>query len=270
MIKESFCFLPGVGAKREHSFWQTGIHDWNAFLAAEKLSGMSQQTKQTCNSLLTTAHSRLLENDADWFGSLVQLREQWRLYNHFKDQAVYLDIETDGYYGSVTVVGLYDGEQSMQFVRGQNLEKHLLEKVLARYKMIVTFNGASFDLPILRKYFHVSTTVPHVDLRFVCQRVGITGGLKHIEQEFGIRRCDDVDGMSGGDAVMLWDSYRRTGEEKFLELLLQYNEEDVLNLPKIASQVIPKLWAQTRASERQFPPVNDAQNSDVQDHERIL
>jgi uncharacterized protein YprB with RNaseH-like and TPR domain len=68
-----------------------------------------------------------------------------------------------------------------------------------------------------------------VDLRFLLARLGFKGGLKKIEPHFGIHRPDEVDGMDGYMAVILWDRYRR-GDTGALDLLLSYNREDVVNL----------------------------------------
>jgi uncharacterized protein len=177
--------------------------------------------------MLLAAKTRLLENDSAWFGRIVPSQHHWRLYDRFKDEAVFLDIETDGYYGSITVVGLFDGQQTMTFVRGVNLERSILQRVLEKYKLIVTFNGASFDLPVMRRYFNID-------------------GLKSIEKQLGIVRDKEVQGVSGSDAVYLWQQFRATRSREFLDLLVKYNEEDVINLPLIARKVIPLLWEKTR------------------------
>jgi len=246
MLRQSFCFLPNIGPQREATIWNAGISDWSSFLETKKVCGIGEESKETHDALLRVAKQKLWEDDAAWFGHMLGQSEHWRVYNEFKEQAVYLDIETDGYYGSVTVVGLYDSNQTMTFVRGINLDKQLLQQQLAKYKMIVTFNGASFDLPVIKRYFNISTHVPHVDLRFVCQRAGLTGGLKAIERQLGIKRPEAVQGIAGSDAVYLWNQFKTTSERKYLDLLVQYNEEDVINLPRIADVVIPQVWNSVR------------------------
>ncbi|MBI4140801.1 ribonuclease H-like domain-containing protein [Candidatus Woesearchaeota archaeon] len=246
MIRQSFCFLPRTGLEKEKKVWRQDIHDWNTFLETKNIKGFSTKTKQTADEILKTARQKLFEEDAAWFAQKLKSSEHWRLYNTFKDETVYLDIETDGYYGSITVVGLYDGQQTKTFVRGINLDRKLLADELAKYKMIVTFNGASFDLPVIRRYFNIVHSVPHVDLRFVCQKAGLTGGLKQIEQTLGIKRADEVYGMNGIDAVALWQLFKQTKEREHLERIIKYNEEDIINLPIIAHKIIPQLWQQIR------------------------
>jgi uncharacterized protein YprB with RNaseH-like and TPR domain len=60
-------------------------------------------------------------------------------------------------------------------------------------------------------------------------RLGFKGGLKKIEPRFGIHRPEEVDGMDGYMAVLLWQRYQR-GDKGALDLLLSYNREDVVNL----------------------------------------
>lgn len=250
MIRQSFCFLSGVREKKEQSLWQADINDWNTFLETKKIKGFSQKTKQTADELLTTARNKLWQEDAAWFAAHLQSSDHWRLYDAFKDEAVYLDIETDGYYGSITVVGLHNGNDTKTFVRGINLDRKILSQELAKYKMLITFNGRSFDLPVIKRYFNLSLNIPHVDVRFLCQKLGLVGGLKHIETELGIQRADDVFGMHGIDAVALWHLFRQTKEREHLERLIKYNEEDVINLPLIAHKIIPQLWNKTRTTTR--------------------
>jgi len=188
-----------------------------------------------------------LRNDnASFFTNTLPFSDQWRLYDQFKDEAVYLDIETNGYYSGITVVGLSDGVDAKTLVRGFNLDRSLLKKELEKYKLIVTFNGASFDLPVIQRYFNIRPNVPHVDLRFVCQKIGYVGGLKSIEKQLGISRRPEVDGFSGGDAVYLWEMWKSTGDRDYLNKLVWYNEEDILNLRPLAEKMIPKLWSKVR------------------------
>lgn len=246
MLKQSFCFLPKVGEKKEAQLWKQGITDWTAFIEAKEISGISKENKERHTALLKDARKNLFEENAQWFARVLKTGDHWRLYNEFKDNAVYLDIETDGYYGGITVLGMYDNNQTMTFVRGINLDRKTVQEQLSKYKMIVTFNGASFDLPVIKRYFNITHNVPHVDMRFVCQKAGITGGLKQIERDLGIKRANEVQTMTGMEAVNLWQQFRETGNKEHLARIIQYNEEDVINLPILAQKIIPKLWEQTR------------------------
>ena len=155
----------------------------------------------------------------------------------FREEAVFLDIETTGMgmNEDITVIGLFDGTTTRSMIKGINMDYSALKKELEKYKLIVTFNGATFDIPFIRKrYPGVIPPVPHIDLRTVTGRLGYSGGLKAIEKSFGLKRRGLVEGMHGGDVVTLWRMYRGSGDEHYLNLLVEYNEEDVINLRKIA------------------------------------
>ena len=68
----------------------------------------------------------------------------------------------------------------------------------------------------------------HDDLMVRCRRHGVRGGLKQIEQRFGITRR--IVGLTGRDAPRLWHEYDTNGDEHALATLLEYNREDVVNL----------------------------------------
>ena len=68
-------------------------------------------------------------------------------------------------------------------------------------------------------------------------------GLKQIEKALGIRRSKLIDGLYGGDAVLLWRKFMATGDNYFLNLLISYNEEDIINLKTVSDFVCNKLKA---------------------------
>jgi len=214
-------------------------------LGSKKVKGLTPARKDLLDWRVGDAKSALSAKDESFFAKNLPFSEQWRLFDEFKDEAVYLDIETNGYYSGITVIGLSDGVETKTLVRGFNLDRSLLEKELKKYKMVVTFNGASFDLPVIKRYFGLNINLPHVDLRFVCQKVGLSGGLKLIEKDLGIRRRPEVENFCGEDAVSLWENWRATGDREFLDKLVWYNEEDILNLLPLAKKVIPELWKRT-------------------------
>jgi uncharacterized protein len=246
MIKNSFIFLPKVTPLKERKIWQQGVHSWDDFLKERKVHGIPELSKPGYNNLIEEAKTHLYKENSEFFTNKMPSSEQWRLYNYFKDDACFLDIETTGYHGDITVLGLYDGKDTKTFVKGQTLYKEAIQKELEKYKLFITFNGASFDIPVIKKQFNIPFTVPHMDLRFAAKKIGLSGGLKNVEKEVGIKRADEVEGISGADAVYLWQKYKSTGNKEFLDLLVQYNEEDIVNLQQLADYVVPKLWEKTR------------------------
>jgi uncharacterized protein len=229
MLKSTFIHLPGVGHRSEAHFWRQGLSTWDDFLAARRIRGLSQPRFNWLKAELTGSLDHL--DDPAYFAARLQAGEHWRLFNQCRPRTAYLDIETTGKAWPgllVTVVGLYDGLNMHQFVQGFNLRK--FPEAISEFDLLVTFNGTQFDLPVLRAYFPELRLPPaHVDLRFLMARLGYKGGLKRIEPRFGIRRPNEVNGMDGYMAVLLWERYQR-GDKGALDLLLTYNREDVVNL----------------------------------------
>ena len=247
MIKESFIFLPKISERKERKIWQHAS-TWNEFLDKKEIPGIAQKLKHGYDKILVAAREALIADDASYFARLVHSADQWRLYAHFKDDAVFLDIETASNYGNVTVVGLSDGRETKTLIAGSTLTKENLQEALKPYKLLVTFNGKSFDIPILQKYFNTQFNMPHIDLKHVCFSAGITGGLKLIEKQLGIQRAEQVKDVQGSDADLLWRKWRATGNQDFLDLLVQYNAEDCINLKTVAERVIPQLWKDVRGA----------------------
>ena len=244
MIQNSFIFLERVTAAKERKLWQQGILTWDDFLKAKKIKGISAAAKKYYDRKILEARRKLYEGDSGYFAGLMPQVEHWRLYDFFKDEAVYLDIETDGLSDNcdVTLVGLFDGFDTKTMIRRVNLDWELLRKELQKYKMVVTFNGSVFDLPFMKKrYGEIMPQVPHYDLRFGCSRIGLSGGLKKIERHLNIHRRDIVEGLYGGDAAQLYRMWRGSGDDYYLNLLVEYNSEDVINLKRIAEHAYAEL-----------------------------
>ncbi|MBI4147731.1 ribonuclease H-like domain-containing protein [Candidatus Woesearchaeota archaeon] len=246
MLRESFIFLPRVSYTKEANIWAQHITDWNEFLSTPKVKGFSGATKDRADDCIRKVKGWHYQDNVTALAQALPANEHWRLYNEYKEDAVFLDIETEGEYGNITVVGLFDGEQTSTFVRGINLDRALLKQQLQKYKLIITYNGSSFDLPVIKKYFQIAPTVPHIDLRGVCHRVGLVGGLKAIERQLGIKRPDSIQYVNGNDAAELWHCWKATGDRDFLEMLVTYNEEDIVNLQPIAERAVRMLWGKIR------------------------
>ncbi len=141
----------------------------------------------------------------------------------------YLDIETT-FHGTISVVGIYRPDQGTLQLVGGGIHDINLYAALEGITNIITFNGSSFDLPVIRKrlYADLKREYIHSDLLYVCRRRGLRGGLKVVEQRLGIVRA--TAGITGRDAPGLWHRYETLGDEAALVTLLRYNREDVINL----------------------------------------
>ncbi|MEJ2695457.1 MAG: ribonuclease H-like domain-containing protein [Candidatus Sulfobium sp.] len=253
MIRNTFCILDGIGEKLERRLWREGILTWADFTDAGEVLGFSRERKKAFDERLGCDRCELDAGNARYFSSRMKRREHWRLFDTFKDHAVCLDIETNGYQpgagGYVTVVGLYDGFDYKCLVRGENLSAENLNNELSRYKCLVTFYGAAFDVPfMLRSFNGLKFDIPHFDLCFAAKRLGIKGGLKRLEQDFGIERDEAVRGLDGYDAVKLWELARR-GSYEARETLIKYNREDTVNLMGMAPVFYEKLKQSTGIEE---------------------
>src|SRR3989338_6860857 len=242
MIKNSFIFLPKVSHTKEQSIWQQGINGWDDFLNTKNVAGISPKIKGYYDLCLTRAKKELQEDNALHFYERMPNVEAWRLYEYFKEQTCFLDIETVGYNGYITIVGLYDGYDTKIMVKDINLNMKVLKEELAKYKLLITFNGSSFDLPCLNRYYPgcVPKTA-HIDLRHACKKIGLTGGLKMIEQQVGIKRPEHLKAIGGDQTIDLWRAYKASGDKEYLDLLVQYNEEDIINLKPLMRLVYKTL-----------------------------
>ncbi len=172
------------------------------------------------------------QRDLMVLASVIAPAEHWRLLGAFGDVAVYLDIEIDKEDG-VTVVGLLDQLGPRLLMAGRDLTEfptHVPSDCL-----LVTFNGASFDVPMLRKAFEAWQAPPaHIDLRHVWNRLGHWGGLKSLEDQVGIGRPSHIKDLDGSHASWLWRHFR-LGDRQALIKLAEYNLYDTVNLRTLAA-----------------------------------
>jgi len=234
MLRETFVHIPGVGYRTEERLWRSGIRTWDEF----PRPGSSQKGGRLAHRIdeeLRRSEDALRRGRHGYFARNLPSRDQWRAWRDFRDHVAYLDIETTGFSigrNAITVVGVYDGTRKRSFIRGENLED--LPKALQKAKLLVTFNGASFDVPFLRKAFpRMALGQIHMDLLHPLRRLGFVGGLKAIESQTDISRTDETTGLRGFDAILLWRAYEG-GDDDALDLLLEYNMQDVVNLEPLA------------------------------------
>jgi uncharacterized protein YprB with RNaseH-like and TPR domain len=248
MLRHTFQHIPGLGERRERALWRRGIHTWDDLLAAPQRSGLPATLLRDAQAVIELSEEALRQGNIYFFAQLLPVREHWRLYGDFHELTAYLDIETgplgNGRQG-ITVVGLFDGREFRSFVHGDNL--HALEYYLRRYDLLVTFNGKTFDLPLIERDLGIPIHQAQIDMKVFLHRLGYHGGLKRIERQWGILREDDIAGLTGFDAVLLWARHRR-GDPEALGRLLAYNRADVVNLEVLLKRGYEMAREQIRAA----------------------
>jgi uncharacterized protein len=231
MLTNTFLHIPYVNETTESRLWKNNILSWDDFLS----SNARIPNRETISNHLKISKENYEKKNYSFFATKLLSRYHWRAYDDFKDKCCFLDIETSGlskYDNELTVIGLYDGKKSKTFINGKNLEQFPEE--LKKYSYIVTFNGSLFDIPFIKaKFPGLVINQFHADLRFIMRNLGYTGGLKKIEKDFGIVREGDLAGLTGYDAVKLWQLYKKHNDEKALDKLVRYNIEDIENLKEL-------------------------------------
>ncbi len=179
--------------------------------------------------------------------------------NHLTlDQFVFLDTETTGLAGGTGtytfLVGvgrfLQDEFHLAQFFLQDPVEESAqlaaLEEFLAPCKAVVSFNGKSFDIPLLNTRFLLHGWPPpladlsHLDLLHLARRLWKTRlpsrALGDLEADIlGTTRSDqDVPGWMVPD---LYFDYLRSGDARPLRSVFYHNEMDILSLAALLNHM---------------------------------
>jgi hypothetical protein len=232
MLEHTFCHIPAIGPKREEELWRRGLCCWRDMPRLRDL-GVPAYLVPALERFVPVSLEHLARRNPAFFRQAMPPAELWRAFREFRDCAAFLDIETTGLYpgcSAVTTIALYDGNTIRTYVQGFNLER--FEEDVARYRLLITYNGSRFDLPFLETALRMRFPQLHIDLRWVLKSLGYRGGLKSCERQLGIHR-DELDGVDGFFAVHLWREYEESGCPSALDTLLAYNIEDVVNLEKL-------------------------------------
>ncbi|HMI83707.1 MAG TPA: ribonuclease H-like domain-containing protein [Polyangiaceae bacterium] len=165
------------------------------------------------------------------------------------ERMLYIDTETTGLSAGAGTVPFLIGmawfdRESSSLVMEQLLLRQLGEEApmltrfaerVARASALVTYNGKSFDLPLLRSRLVLNRLpalphVPHLDLVHVARRLHrhrmreLT--LANVEaQVLGFVRTADI---SGGEVCSRYSHFLRTGDASALLAVIDHNEWDVV------------------------------------------
>jgi len=241
LLASTFQLSRGVGPGREKRLWGQGFACWGDLLDAPAGASPQGPGDGALRAAVKDAQDALTRGDADRLADMLPAGEHWRMFADFSDLAggaAYLDIETgddDVAWGGISAIGIFDRDGPHILLAGRDL--HRFPQLARGYSMLVTFNGLSFDVPILRRAFPDWTPPAcHVDLRHLMARVGHQGGLKAIEREgalhgLGLARPPHLARLDGWDAGRLWRLGRGPrGDRDALRLFAEYNLHDVVHL----------------------------------------
>lgn len=166
--------------------------------------------------------------------------------------AVYLDIETTGLrpdQNQITLIGLAYGDGASRrleqyFAETPEAEEAVLRDVAQRlrdFRGVVTYNGATFDLPFMaRRAQRAGVQWPghleHLDLLRTARTWNRTHGempdcrLQTVMAHFALGREDHTSGLAMVEAYWNW---LRTGDQAERDLILDHNADDLLLLPDL-------------------------------------
>lgn len=192
------------------------------------------------------------------------LGKKWGFYpyNGFEiEEICFFDIETTGLASAASNIyligaGYFDSSKNefnviQWFADDYDSEKEMLESFISfadKYKLLVQYNGNSFDIPFIRakcKRHHIDFGVvenkKHLDiyvaLRKYAKLLGLENKkLKSFERYIGLDREDEFD---GGALIEVYVEYihnklMRKENEPLLQTLLLHNYEDILGLPQVS------------------------------------
>jgi tetratricopeptide (TPR) repeat protein len=129
-------------------------------------------------------------------------------------------------------------------MRDYDQESALLEAVLEHAReaaCLVTYNGASFDLPLLKSRLTMHRVrggldgLAHVDLLYPARRVfrlrlGGCSLTRIEEQVFGVQREDD---LPGAEIPARYFEYLEKRDEHLLDDVLRHNQMDIVSLARL-------------------------------------
>ncbi|TET03739.1 MAG: hypothetical protein E3J83_07280 [Candidatus Atribacteria bacterium] len=173
------------------------------------------------------------------------------------NKTVFLDTETTGLAGGAGTyiflvgVGYFEGDQfcvRQYFMRDYNEERALLSALndlLSNFKAVVTYNGKTFDLPLMESRYimsgmKMSLKDPyHFDLLYPARRLWKrrleSCSLSTVEREIlKVIRDDDVPGYLIPE---IYFKYLRTKDARAIKQVFEHNLQDILSLVALVSRM---------------------------------
>ena len=179
-------------------------------------------------------------------------------------ELIYLDTETTGLAGGTGTcafligLGMIEGADFVVrqfFLRDYPEEKAILAalaQTLAAYKGLVTFNGKTFDVPLLETRYALARQrspfgrMIHLDLLHPARRLWKlrleSCHLTNLEKEvLGINRKGDV---PGSEIPGIYFDYLRTGDARGLQPVFYHNALDIITLAALTAELARVIGAE--------------------------
>ena len=170
------------------------------------------------------------------------------------ERCAFFDTETTGLAGAGTVIFLFGiaavrGDRMvveqvfLEDFPGETAFLEHVERLLAQYRLFVSFNGKAFDKTILTTRFLMdgrSLSMPeHLDLLYPSRRlwasITVDCRLKTLEEEIlGIDRGEDIDGFEVPD---IYFDFLRSGELGRLPVVFDHNHSDIVTLARLLATI---------------------------------
>ena len=173
------------------------------------------------------------------------------------NKTIFLDTETTGLAGGAGTyiflvgAGYFEGDQfyvRQYFMRDYNEERALLSALndlLANFKAVVTYNGKTFDLPLMESRYIMSGMKMnledpyHFDLLYPARRLWKrrleSCSLSTVERDIlGVIRENDVPGYLVPE---IYFRYLKTKDARALKQVFEHNLQDILSLVALVSRM---------------------------------
>jgi len=220
------------------------------------VGGTGGQPRPAAEASTDCCHFKVTRDVSEFPGAFTLSRETLGLMSDLElpetldpRRILYLDTETTGLGGSGTVAFLVGmgfltdaGFEVHQFLmRDYPEEPFLLRHVaagLGRFDVLCTFNGKTFDVPLLEGRFLMNRMsrdcldLPHLDLLQICRRVWKLRlgrcNLGRLEEVIlGKPREED---LPGSEVPQRYFTYLKTRQIELLQDILKHNAQDIASL----------------------------------------
>lgn len=237
-ITSTFKHLDGIGDKKEFEIWRNGILNWDEYIDDQKHKSLFFDND------LKLSIEALESYDVGFFTDRLDKKDYFRLALSFPKNVMFLDIETTGlsfYYDHITMIGWSLNGKYSFYINSIDKKKKFIG-ALSKAKVIITFNGTKFDLPFIKQEFKDAIFPKcHIDLMYMCRRLGLKGGQKIIENKINFKRPKGLQDKSGYEATIFWDMYK-WGDKSSLVNLIKYNFYDIKGMSFIFDNCVKELY----------------------------